>query len=317
MRLEVMPVTFATSIQRIFAHAIRPVSSIRGVGRVSRVLNRGCLKLGVPPVQKAYMRDGTRMLIDLRSQTEWFAYYSGLYDDAAIALIKKLLIRLDSDFLDVGGNIGMYAVRVAAGLENGRRTLCFEPMPQNVARIRENAMLNGVEDRLDIHPIALSDSEGQTELVLREDFEMGSGTGNASVAISDEADGRFRKISVHMRRLDDVLLELENGNFRVAKVDIEGHEDFFLRGGSDWLHRDRPVILTEINNWFYEKRGTTSSDVFFPALPENYEAALMRIDGSAYELEPCPIETLSGLRRVETCLIYPAEQRSLVLHTAR
>lgn len=301
--------TMLESLQGITARAIRPVSGVRGTGRVCRLLNRGFVRAGVSPVQVARMRDGTRMRIDLRSQTEWYAFYSGRYDDAAIMLIRNLLSHLDGDFLDVGGNIGMYAVRVAAGIGAGRRSVCFEPMPDNAARIRENAQLNVVEDRVEVHPVALSDAEGEAELVLREDFEMGSATGNASVAISDDADGRFRKIRVPMRRFDDVLSERGRATFKVAKVDIEGHEDFFLRGAADWLRRDRPIILTEINNWFYEKRGTTSSAVFTPTLPENYEVALIRVRGNGCEIEPYPIDALAGLRRVETCLIYPAERR--------
>ncbi|TCP39288.1 FkbM family methyltransferase [Rhodovulum marinum] len=168
--------------------------------------------------------------------------------------------------------------------------------------------MNDLEDRVEVQQIALSDANGETMLVLREDFESGSATGNASIAISEDADGRFRKISVPMRRFDDVLTEMGKAKYLVAKVDIEGHEDFFLRGAQEWLHRDRPIILTEINNWFYQKRGTTSSAVFAPSLPDGYETALLREDGATSRLEACPIEALAGLRRVETCLMYPAER---------
>jgi FkbM family methyltransferase len=245
----------------IFAQLVRPLSGIRGAGRVCRLVNRGFLKAGVPPIQVARMHDGTRMRLDLRSQTEWFAFYSGRYDEVALGLIRKLLSRFDGDFLDIGGNIGMYCVRLAVGFESGRRCLCFEPMPANAHRIRENTQLNSVDDRVDVYQIALSDTDGETDLVLREDFEMGSATGNASIAISDDADGQFRKIRVLMRRFDSLLAERGEARIPVVKVDIEGHEDFFLRGASSWLYKERPIILAEINNWFYEKRGTTSSAV--------------------------------------------------------
>ncbi|MDR9447444.1 MAG: FkbM family methyltransferase [Balneolaceae bacterium] len=136
------------------------------------------------------MRDGTRMRIDLRSQTEWWAFYSGHYDDAAINLLRNLLSSVGGNFLDVGANIGMYGIRVVAGLAN-THSLCFEPMPKNAARILENAALNDLEDRVQIQQVGLSDTEGPAQLVLREDFEMGSVTGNASIAISQVADGDF------------------------------------------------------------------------------------------------------------------------------
>lgn len=194
------------------------------------------------------MRDGTRMIVDLRCKTERFSLYSGCYDDASINLLRKLLERFDGHFLDVGGNIGMYSVRIATSLDPRRRSLCFEPMPSNADRILDNARLNDVADRVDIHRIALSDTNGQAELVLRDDFVMGSKTGNASIAISSETDLAFRRITVAMKRFDDLLNGLPEGACRVAKVDIEGHEDYFLRGASGWLRRDRPVILLEVNN---------------------------------------------------------------------
>jgi FkbM family methyltransferase len=308
--------TTIISLQGKVAYATRSMHGVRGIGRLSWLLNRGFLRMGASPIQVAQMRDGTRMRVDLRSQTEWYTFYSGRYDDEAILLIQRLLSKLGGDFLDVGANIGMYSVRVSAGLGSGRRSVCFEPMPDNAARVRENAWLNGLDGHVEVHPIALSDIEGETELVLREDFESGAATGNASVAISDDADQGFHKITVPMRRFDDVLSEKDGVTFKVAKVDIEGHEDFFLRGAAEWLHRDRPVILTEINNWFYEKRGTTSSAVLAPCLPKNYETALLRVHRTTCEIQPYPIADLAGLRRVETCLIYPAECRDYVHQSA-
>jgi FkbM family methyltransferase len=248
------------------------------------------------------------MRLDLRSQTEWYSFYSGQYDDACIALVRELLAQIEGDFLDVGGNIGMYAVRTATLLGESRRSLCFEPMPNNAARILENAHQNNCKGQVEIHQIALSDTEGETTLVLREDFQMVSKTGNASIAISEEADAHFLKIKVHTRRFDDFLAEQGSAKFPVAKVDIEGHEDFFLRGAAAWLHRDRPIIFTEINNWFYQKRGTTSSAVFASSLPKDYQIALFKFWGTSCVLEPFRIDELTGLQSVETCLLYPPER---------
>lgn len=121
----------------------------------------------------------------------------------------------------------MYGIRVVANLATSH-CLCFEPMPDNATRLLKNARLNDAEDRVGVHQVALSDTEGATKLVLREDFEMGAFTGNASIAISEAADGRFHKITVPMRRLDDVVVEEEKKQFQVAKVDIKGTKNSFF-----------------------------------------------------------------------------------------
>lgn len=298
------------NIQGAFVGAMRPLSHMRGMGRISKALNRQFLKAGAAPIQVATMRDGARMRLDLRCGTEWFPFYTGRYDDAAITLIRNLLVRYDGDFLDVGGNIGMYSVRIATGLSDGRRSVCFEPLPANAARIRENARLNGVENRVVVHEMALSDTDGEAKLVLRRDFDQGSETGNASIAISDAADGDFTKVSVRMRRFDDVLAEMGEARFQVVKVDIEGHEDFFLRGAKDWLHRERPIILTEVNNWYFEKRGTTSSEVFSQTLPDGYEIMVLDEHAGKGTLSPIRVGELAAAGMIETCVMAPVERIS-------
>ena len=296
------------TIQHAYVSAMRPFSRVRGMGRISKFFNRRFLMAGAPPVQVTIMRDGTRMQLDLRCHTEWFPYYTGRYDDAAIGLIRNLLARNEGDFLDVGGNVGMYAVRVAAGLPGGRRSVSFEPLQSNAARIRENARLNGVEDRVVVHEMALSDADGVAELVLRQDFDFGSETGNASIAISDEVDEGYTKVRVRMRRFDDVLAEMADARFQVAKVDIEGHEDFFLRGAKDWLHRERPIVLTEVNNWFFVQRGTTSSQVFSETLPETYVLAVLEERGGKSTLSAIGVQDLAAAGMIETCIMAPAER---------
>lgn len=303
---------FLEQIHHTFARTIRPITRIRGTYRLFRPINRAFLGLGVPPIRVAKMRDGTSMRIDLRSITEWWAFYSGSYDDAALGFIEDLLSRIGGDFLDVGGNIGMYAVRVAARLDPEQRAICFEPMPDNAERIRQNAELNSVSEQVDVHEIALSNEQGKATLVLREDFEQGSMTGNASIAISSEADQNFKRIEVETCRFDDLRRRDGLQELPVAKVDIEGHEDFFLSGAREYLRGERPIIITEINNWYYEQRGTTSSEVFSATIPDDYEAALFRSSGLKPTLSACRISELASLRRLETCVFFPPERKPVL-----
>lgn len=296
-------------LHETFARTFRPLSNLRGAGRICRIINNSYLKHKHSPIRLVKMRDGTSINIDLRSGTEWYSFYSGSYDDAIIDLIVGILKKIDGNFLDVGGNIGMYSVRVAARLEQDRRSVCFEPMPNNVSRIQENAELNGVGERVIVNAFALSDQEGEAELVLREDFERGANTGNASIAISDEADQGFKKIRVQTSKFDDVRARTSFGSLPVAKVDIEGHEDFFLSGAKGYLAHDRPIILTEINNWYYKRRGTTSSAVFSRTLPADYQAVLFKKSGSAHILKKIQIEELAEFQGVETCIFYPEEKK--------
>ncbi|WP_419911742.1 FkbM family methyltransferase [Hoeflea sp.] len=296
-------------LHSVAAKGLRQWSTTRRGYRTCLRINRSLLKRGAAPVKICKMADGTKMKIDLRSHTEWYAYWSGWYDDYTVGLICKLLRMSTGHFLDVGANIGLYAVRVAAQMPSGRSALCFEPVPGNILRLRENVDLNGASGKVLIWQKALSDKNGTVSLVLREDFETGSQTGNASIAISKEADLAFNQIEVETQTFDSICDQYPDWEIPVAKMDIEGHEDLFLRGASNWLDRDRPIIFTEINNWYFQMRGTTSTDAFRASLSNDYRFARLRRNGA---LEWIAIEMLARLPTIDNVVLCPREKTAML-----
>ncbi len=235
------------------------------------MFDRSFLALGASPLKTVIMVDGTHVVIDLRSHTEWYAFYSGRYDERETKLIGALLASDTGSFLDVGANIGLYAARIGRSVRaTSRKVYAFEPVPANLKRLQLNIALNHLEDVVCAFGIALSDDAGVLKMVLREDFASGAETGNASVAISEDADGSFREVQVRCMPFDDARREFSIRPVSVVKVDIEGHEDLFMRGARQMLRTERPIILAEINPWFFEQRGVDLEKVLSAALPEGY-----------------------------------------------
>jgi hypothetical protein len=151
-------------------------------------------------------------------------------------------------------------------------------------------------------------------LSLREDFAAGAEVGNASVDTEDaEKFGSFSIVAVRLRTLDSVFPNLGLSRIDIAKIDIEGHEDHFLAGAAVTLARYRPVMLMEINRWFYERRGVECARVLSAALPEHYRIFRMarpRIRLRADD-EPGPIQEIAGFgfaSDVEDVFLVPAEK---------
>jgi len=136
--------------------------------------------------------------------------------------------------VDVGGNRGAYAYllnRLCARIE------VFEPNPaclkvlQGWARRHRSVM---------IHPVALSDHLGSTELhVPVDDTGMEH---DASGSLELHGFTRSRAQAVALRTLDSYGFE----DVRFLKIDVEGHEARVLRGASRLLAHSRPAILVEI-----------------------------------------------------------------------
>jgi len=287
---------------KLSAALIRPFSTIRGAGRVAKFLNQRHLAMGASPIKKTYFRDGAELMVDLRAQTEWHTYYSGLYDEQHVNIIKRL-VSSGGNVLDVGSNIGFYCVRIARSISDTQTVFCFEPLSANFARLQENITLNNIASRMKAFEFGLSDKERTVDITLREDFRSGSSTGNAAISISPEADQGFERVAIKLRKLDDLIQEIEFGDVRVIKVDIEGHEDFFLAGAQQFIEHQQPVIFCEINKPYYRWRKVDIEETFRELIPNSY--SVLRINRTRWRSDLEPVQNFDALPEIENIYFCP------------
>jgi FkbM family methyltransferase len=247
-----------------------------------RGVNRACLAVGSRPVVTARMRLGHRLRLDLRSGSEWFAFYTGEFDDRRITALRLLL---------------------------GPGDVAVEPVPANADRLRDNLRLNGVDGTAEVCQVALSDSAGHVSLTLREDFrDDGAATGNAAVLIDDGDDGRYDTVDVETVRLDDLLAGHGDPAVRLVKADLEGHEDRFLTGATGTLRRHRPVVVVEWNDVYYRRRGVDATSVV-SGLLEALGYRCLRFDSGAW----ITTSRFASPRPIDDLLLVPGEQVADVL----
>jgi len=120
--------------------------------------------------------------------------------------------------VDAGANIGNHTLWFAVMC--GLRVAAFEPIHADV--LRRNVALNGLEDRVQVEPVALGDTDGAATHIGKGRLEVGAGP-------------------IPIRRLDDYHLS----DVALIKADVEGMEAFVLRGGVETIRRDRPVVYAE------------------------------------------------------------------------
>lgn len=212
---------------------------------------------------------------NLRSLTEFCAYYTGGFDTNVLRLVL-CLIWPGWVVLAVGANIGFWTVPMARALHGCGRLHAFEPVQANFKRLGENILTNGLTGIVELHPVGLSDSEALVWISKREDFGMGSETGNAAIVI-DSDDEQFAREEIKIVPLDGRVFEsLGIKRLDFIKVDIEGHEDRFLIGASEVIRRFRPIIYMEINEPYYTRRGLDPTKVFDDWMDVNsYKACLL------------------------------------------
>ena len=142
--------------------------------------------------------------------------------------------------VDAGANRGVWTEVLR---RHSRGVCAFEPNPKMYAELRRCA-----------HPdvrtfqYALSDRGGEADLLVPQN-DKGFSNQGASLSRARIGAGRFRALTVEMRRLDDFDL----GDVGFLKVDVEGHELAALQGARETLRRCRPTLVVEIEERYHER----------------------------------------------------------------
>jgi len=163
---------------------------------------------------------------------------AGRFETPLPLLLMAIVDQVGGSFLDVGANSGIYTV--LAGLI--RRDIglhAFEPNPPAVEAFKKNIGLNGLDDRVVLHTMALSDKKGTFTLYSP---DQGHGLLESGASLQPAFDVIGEEIPVAVDTLDSLGLE----GIGVVKVDIETHEPAFFRGAMNTLKRSRPVIFFEV-----------------------------------------------------------------------
>lgn len=179
--------------------------------------------------------EGLHFLLSYRNFVDRHIAFFGFERPQRDYLLQHMRTNGCDCFLDIGANIGLYALTVAhSGLVP--EIHAFEPDPRNYAQFLGNLYLNHMTGRIHPHQLALSDKTGELRFHLSPD----ASTGHTRVANADEDAVVFKA-----ERLDHVLPV--QGKKVFMKIDVEGHELAVLQGGASFL-RDNDCFM-QIEIW--------------------------------------------------------------------
>ena len=83
----------------------------------------------------------------------------GVHERLETQLVQEM-VRPGMNVLDVGGNIGYYALLEARIVGRRGRVLVLEPAPKNSEKLKRNIALNGWSDRVVPFNVAAGDADG-------------------------------------------------------------------------------------------------------------------------------------------------------------
>ncbi len=185
-----------------------------------------------PDGRQVVRKGGLLYLVDIRSVVDRHIALWGWWEDEQLALMLDRMRRHGCDlFVDVGANLGTYAMEVArAGL--AARVVAFKPDPRTLVRLRYHLQINGLP-QVEVVEKGVSAARGTAGFKLVDVSNPGM-----SRIVTEAPD-----LTVETVPLDE---ELPMRGARIfVKIDVEGHELEVLAGMRGLIRDNRVFIQVE------------------------------------------------------------------------
>lgn len=186
--------------------------------------------------------------------------YGRFYGGNNFARFVDATLRPGDTFVDIGSNVGFFALRAARIVGPRGRAFAFEPEPDICEALRRSAEANGFE-HLRGFQLALSDRDAQLDFYRAKD-------GTAS-SLVPEVPGRERRyertLTTRVTTLDRLVDEgaLELGRVSLVKVDVEGEEARTVGGMlRSLVAAGHPPVWCEVRG----PHGSTRAPNTYPAV---------------------------------------------------
>lgn len=192
--------------------------------------------------------------------------------------------------IDVGANVGSVSLLLADRVEDA---MLFEPNPVAAARARENLARNSLGFK--VYELALSDANGEIR------FESHGAVDSGGHVVVSAPSSQIVSRPVQRITFDQFLREHGDPDFPVSlvKIDVEGHENWVLRGMRRFLTEKRPpLVMFE----YLQRTNLEETRAFFAGvgyqvfeLAANGPVAVTGAVEPLQDLFACPSESMDEL----------------------
>ena len=160
--------------------------------------------------------------------------------EPAETLLLASLLNSGMYCLDVGANIGYYALLERKIVGRNGKVIALEPSPTAFTYLRRNLSLNQFND-VETHRVALGKNEGSVSMVL--DQKTNLSRINDFVNNSESAE----ILDVPMESLDSFTKIKTLTRIDLIRMDIEGYEGIVILNGQVSLKKFKPLLLIEVH----------------------------------------------------------------------
>lgn len=154
-------------------------------------------------------------------------------------LMLERVLKPGMTVLDIGANIGYYALMELGVVGPTGKLIAVEPSPSNVELLKRNLALNGYEG-VEVHQAAISDQSGVKQFFLSEMSNLNTfhDTGTGSLHLSGKT------VDVRTCPIPEIMAGRKPD---LIRMDVEGHEVEVINGLLPAIERGEmaPMIIFE------------------------------------------------------------------------
>jgi FkbM family methyltransferase len=182
-----------------------------------------------------------------------FELFEGNYEKETMEVFKNL-VHSGMTVVDLGANIGYYAINAAQIVGNNGRVYAFEPNTPTYQILVRNVMANKYDAIITPIPKAAWSEKATLSFWID---EKDSGSSSVFGALNRQKTDRVEAVS-----MDDFFKEQGWPNVDVIKMDIEGAEKAALRGMREVIHRNEGIkLIMEFNARIQKEIGLKNDEL--------------------------------------------------------
>lgn len=182
--------------------------------------------------------------------------YAGNFEWAEKEWLKSFL-KPGMTFYDIGTNIGFYSLIAAKIVGPTGKVYSLEPSSLTYQRLNDNIELNSsLKTIITTYEIAASDKISETQMyVSKNDFHAW----NSMTEPHNSSD--FHAETIKTATIDNLYKTEKWNPPHLIKIDIEGWEEFALKGATEILTEHHPAILIEFTREHLERTGSSYNNL--------------------------------------------------------
>jgi len=218
------------------------------------------------------LADGTRHYIDPAAQIiDFWLLFTGHFEPP-ITWILRGQVYAGAYCMDVGANVGAYAMRMATWCGPNGRVAAFEPNPGAALHLERSIQANKFT-HFDLVGAPVSDTEQEVTFYLSAKSVQSSLHLEQAGQVVDE---------LHLRTttIDHYIEQNQWSRLDVMKIDTEGSDCECILGAAQSIRRFKPFIIFE---YHAQSRSEKTDQAFALLVENNYDIQLLNFVG---RLEP-------------------------------